>query len=145
MARVYDYDRMDSAKIFSLCMALHTRLDTLWQRLIYSHAAIVGVMVFFSAAADHYLVPRVLVFLIYSINLGVSMSALNESYKGMQAALADIRASEKHERLEHFEAWLRGLDYEAHPVRRVMLFAVAWVLVGYLLFVRFMPAWAWPM
>ena len=120
--------------IFDLCMALHGRLDTLWQRLLYAHAAIVGVMVFFSNQSDPYLVPRILVFLFYSVNLAISINAMRESYRGLQAALSDLRKLAPMDPPSAFEQWLLSLDYNAHPRRRLALFGIIWLTIGYLLF-----------
>lgn len=129
--------RLDTQTVFSMCMTLHGRLDTLWQRLLYAHAAIIGVMVFFSTAEDPFLVSRVLVFLFYSVNLLISVVAMMESYRGLQAGLADIRERSESEDISHIEHWLLSLDYSAHPRRRVGVFGVVWLLIGYLLFARF--------
>lgn len=88
-------DRTAQTKaVFDMCMTLHGRLDTLWQRLLYAHAAIVGVLVFFSTQADPFWVSRALVFVFYTINLAISVTAMLESYRGLQAGLADLKAME---------------------------------------------------
>ncbi len=129
--------RLDTQTIFNMCMSLHGRLDTLWQRLLYAHAAIVGVMVFFSTTPETFFISRVLVFLFYTVNLLISVVAMIESYRGLQAGLTDIRAREREGEPSHFENWLTSLDYSAHPRRRIMLFGLVWLLIGYLLFARF--------
>ena len=96
-------------------------------------------MVFFSTSPEPYLVSRLLVFLFYSVNLGISLVAMMECYRGLQAGLADIRARKEDRPLSGFEIWLTGLDYAAHPRRRLLLFGLIWLLIGYLLFARFIP------
>lgn len=128
----------DTKAIFDMCMTLHGRLDTLWQRLLYTHAAIVGVMVFFFSQADPHLVPRALVFVFYTVNLMISVNAMLESYRGLQAGLNDLKAMEATGSSSHFEQWLTTLDYAAHPVRRIVLFGVIWLTLGYLLFASFL-------
>jgi len=125
---------LQTKAIFDMCMTLHGRLDTLWQRLLYAHAAIVGVMVFFSTQAEPYLVPRLLVFVFYSINLGISVNAMLETYRGLQAGLADLRAAGMASTKSNFESWLLNLDYAAHSRRRIVLFLIIWGTLGYLLF-----------
>ncbi|MEX0283146.1 MAG: hypothetical protein AB3N23_00895 [Paracoccaceae bacterium] len=129
----------ETLTIFGTCMSLNSRLDTIWQRLIYAHAAIIGVMVFFSTADDAYLVPRVLVFLVYTVNLMVSLVSMREAYQGLQAGLADIRARDRTEGLTHMETWLISLDYSGHQRRRNVVFVLVWVMIAYLLFARFLP------
>lgn len=132
-----DEDELNSQSLFSMCMSLHARIDVLWQRLIFSHAAIIGVMIFFGSTEDPYLVPRILVFLVYTINLVITLVATFESYRGLQAGLEDLRAQTRGRTPARIETWLMGLDYRAHPRRRVVMFAVIWGLIAYLFFSRF--------
>ncbi len=135
---------LDTPAIFTMCMSLHSRLDLLWQRLLYAHAAIIGVMVFFSTSPEPYLMSRLLVFLFYSVNLLVSVVAMAECFRGLQAGLADLRAkSPGPNGHSHIETWLITLNYSAHPGRRIAIFATVWLLTGYLLFARFLPNAPW--
>lgn len=121
-------------EIFHVCMVLHGRIDSLWERLIYTHAAMVGVMVFFASQADPYTVTRVVVFVFYTVNIAFTVAAMNESYRGLQAGLEDLKALPRKDGLGHMEAWLVSLDYAAHPRRRLALVAFVWAVLGYLLF-----------
>lgn len=124
-------------EIFHVCMVLHGRIDALWERLIYTHAAMVGVMVFFATQADPFLITRVVVYVFYSMNVIFTFVAMRESYNGLQAGLADLQDLPRDDGLSHMDKWLLSLDYSAHPRRRLMLVSFVWLILGYLLFYQF--------
>lgn len=128
-----DTGRLDFADTFAICMQLQGRLDTLWQRVLYTHAAIVGVMVYFANAQYPHPVPRLLVLLFYTINLLITVAAMRESYAGLVAAVDDLKSTRRAAAQGAFERWLISLDYSAHPRRRLAVLGVVWALVAYLL------------
>ena len=121
------------AELMTLALAFNARLDTLWQRVLYTHAAIVGVMVFFASTSDPYAVPRVLVFFFYTLNIAVTMTAFLESYSGLAATLEDLKTFPSQAKDTHVQAWVLDRSYHRHAMRRVVALGLVWAVLGYLL------------
>ena len=127
----------ETRELFHVCMVLQGRIDSIWERLVYTHAAIATVMAFlsenFNPDASYY-VTRSVVFAFYTVNLLIALAAMWESYRGLQAGLADLRVAHVGEGLSHMDRWMLKLDYRSHPWRRVAMLGVVWLVLGYLLF-----------
>ncbi len=87
-----DTTRMKFSELITLSLQLNGRLDLLWQRVLYSHAAIIGVMVFFGSSELLYAVPRILVFSFYTANTIITIYAFSETLLGLRAVIEDLRA-----------------------------------------------------
>jgi len=129
---------MTFQELITLCLQLNNRLDTLWLRVLYSHAAIVGVMVFFANSANPFVIPRLLVFGFYSVNTGITIVAFREVYRGLRAAIADLSGLSKTVPKTHVQIWVLSRDYDRHSIFRVLVLAVTWVILGYILI---FPIW----
>lgn len=121
------------SELMNLALAFNSRIDTLWQRVLYTHAAIVGVMVFFATAHDMLAVPRVLVFLFYTFNTGITLAAFAECYSGLRAALDDLKAFPQSESSTNIQSWVMNRSYHRHALRRVLTLGAVWLVLGYLL------------
>ena len=75
------HTHLTHADLISLMMQLNGRIDTLWQRVIYAHAAIVGVMVFFATSEEAFVVPRLLVLFFYTMNTLITFAAFNKAVR----------------------------------------------------------------
>ena len=118
-------------ELIGLTMQLNGRIDALWQRVVYSHAAIVGVMVFFSSSSDPFVIARVLVMLFYTMNSIVTYVAFRDTFKGLCAAVEDLRASgQAHGQVF---AWIEGQNFRLHSFRRAAILVVLWLIIAYLL------------
>lgn len=124
---------MSFTELLNLALAFNARVDSLWQRMIYTHAAIVGVMVFFASSFEPFFLPRLLVYFFYSINIGITVSAFNESYSGLDAALHDLKRFPKSKQSGHIQSWVLEQSYHHHARRRVYMLGVVWLVIGYLL------------
>ena len=127
----------ETRELFHVCMVLQGRIDSIWERLVYTHAAVATVMAFLSenfTPSESYLVTRFVVFSFYTVNLAIAMAAMWESYRGLQAGLADLKSAHAGEELSNMDRWMLKLDYRTHPWRRVVLLISVWLVVGYLLF-----------
>jgi hypothetical protein len=118
-------------ELIGMTMLLHGRIDTLWQRVIYSHAAMVGVMVFFASAHDPFVVARFLVMLFYTLNSIVTFVAFRDTFNGLKAALEDLKASGQTH--GHVFAWISGQNFRSHAIRRAGILLILWVIIAYLL------------
>ena len=127
------HSQMDFHELISLNLQLNGRLDALWQRVLYSHAAIVGVMVFFGTSDTLYAVPRVLVFAFYTANLIMTVIAFNETLSGMRAAIADLKALQGNETKTKVQEWIFTRNYDRHATVRAVILGITWLLLGYLL------------
>lgn len=128
-----DAPALGFAELMNLSLSFNARVDTLWQRVLYTHAAIVGVMVFFATADYPFVLPRILVFFFYTLNIGITIAAFNESYSGLRAALEDLKKFPACEANQHIKTWVLGRNYHRHTQRRVLALGVVWLVLGYLL------------
>lgn len=121
------------SELMNLSLAFNSRVDALWQRVLYAHAAIVGVMAFFASAEDIFAVPRLLVFFFYTLNIGLTIAAFRESYSGLDATLADLKAYPRSRKSLNIQTWVLERSYHRHARRRVLALAFVWLVLGYLL------------
>ena len=120
-------------ELIGLALSFNARVDTLWQRTLYAHAAIVGVMVFFATADDPFLVPRLLVLFFYTLNLGITVAAFFESYSGLRAVTEDLKQFPEAKSTSNTQAWVFSQSYHMHAHRRLWLLGVVWLVLVYLL------------
>ena len=118
-------------ELIGLTMQLNSRIDTLWQRVVYAHAAIVGVMVFFASSPDPFVLARVLVILFYTMNSIVTYVAFRDTYKGLCAAVEDLKATGQAK--GQVFAWIEGHNFHLHSLRRAFILAVLWCIITYLI------------
>ena len=128
-----DPSRMTFHELILLNLQLNGRLDALWQRVLYSHAAIVGVMVFFGTSDELYAVPRILVFAFYTANLIMTLYAFNETLTGMRAAIADLKSLQQGSARTKIQEWVFTRNYDRHATVRMAILGTTWLLLGYLL------------
>lgn len=128
-----DPRHMGFADLIALNLQLNSRLDQLWQRVLYSHAAIVGVMVFFGSTQETYPIARLLVFGFYSANVIITLFSFHETLSGMRAVINDLRNLRKGEPETDVQRWLFNLNYDRHSAVRIIILGVTWALLGYLL------------
>lgn len=119
------------SELLSLAMQLNARIDMLWQRVIYSHAAMVGVMVFFSSSDHVFVVPRLLVVFFYTMNALVTFLAFRDAYRGLRAAVADLAAFPNAS--GHVYSWVNAQNFDLHALRRAAILTVLWIIIAYLI------------
>lgn len=120
-------------ELINLSLSFNGRIDALWQRVLYTHAAIVGVMVFFATAEQLLALPRILVFIFYTFNIGITLAAFSECYSGLRAVLDDLKSFPKSNNSTHIQSWVTERSYHRHAMRRVILLGLIWLVLGYLL------------
>ena len=128
-----DETRLSFAELITLSLKFNDRLDQLWQRVLYSHAAIVGVMVFFGTSDQVFAVSRVLVFGFYTANMIITMFAFHEALSGMRAVMDDLQAMQRKAKKTHLQGWILTRNYNRHSAVRLMILGITWLLLGYLL------------
>jgi hypothetical protein len=124
---------MKFSELVNLSLAFHNRVDTLWQRVLYTHAGIVGVMIFFATSQEEFIIPRILVFFFYSLNAGITVFAFQESYAGLRATLADLKSFPGSKGSLQTQAWINSRNYHQHAPRRVFSLGLVWLAVSYLI------------
>ncbi len=124
---------MSFSELMMLMLKFNDRLDTLWQRVLYSHAALVGVMAFFSRSPEAFLLPRVLVFFVYSANVVITYASILETYRGYKSAVQDLTNLKNVDATSNVQAWVRSHKIRAQPRRFGLVFLFIWIGVGYLL------------
>ncbi|MCB1335309.1 MAG: hypothetical protein KDK26_17115 [Roseivivax sp.] len=124
------------SELVELTVKLNNRIDGLWQRVIYAHAAIVAVMVFFATADQPYMLQRFLVLFVYSMNSLVSHLAFRDAYRGLHAAVSDLRRYPETD--SQVVRWLYDSDYSNSATLRGLFLAVLWAVIAFLLFFRWL-------
>ena len=124
---------MKLSETISLVMALRTKADNDWYRVIYLHAALIGVMVFFAGQKSDFVVARLVVFAFYTFNVAVSFGALRDSHDGLGHATADLRSFPPHQGGAGVQGWLGARDYGRALRLQLLVLGAAWLLVAYLL------------
>ncbi|MHA6324383.1 hypothetical protein [Roseivivax sp. CAU 1753] len=124
---------MSFAELMMLTLKFNDRLDTLWQRVIYTHAALVGVMVFFARSPEPFLLQRCLVFFLYSVSAVITYVSIRDTYQGYRSALQDLAARKEREVTRHLQDWVRSRNVGSQTRRYAQVFLLAWAVLGYLL------------
>lgn len=120
-------------ELVNLALQLNNRLDALWQRVLYAHAAIVGVMVFFGTQSNLFMLPRTLVFGFYSVNTVITIIAFRDTFSGLTAAIHDLREIHGGESVSNVENWIFLRDYKRNARLRTLVLLAVWAVLGYLL------------
>lgn len=128
-----DAPHMGFSDLMSLSLSFISRLDTLWQRVLYSHAAIVGVMAFFATSDNDFAVARFLVFFFYTLNTAITIAAFRESYSGLRATLNDLQQFPQSAANTNVQHWVLQQSYDRHAKRRIWALLLVWLVLGYLL------------
>lgn len=108
------------------------RVEMAWFRIMYLHAAIVGVLVFFGEADDFLLLQRLVVFGFFTVNLVIFHVALSEGYAGLNEAQKDIERFPASD--GHVDRWFRSRKSLYKSKVRTAVMVTTWALVGFLLF-----------
>lgn len=108
------------------------RVEMTWHRVMYLHAAIVGVLVFFGEADQSYLMQRCLVFGFYTVNLLIFYFSLREGYQALNEAHQDLKRFPGGD--GNVEKWFRNRRYGHKSPIRIAVLSVTWALIGGLLF-----------
>lgn len=108
------------------------RVELAWFRIMYLHAAIVGVLIFFGEAEDFLILQRFIVFGFFTVNLVIFHVALSEGYEGLSEAQKDLKRFPEND--GHVDRWFRKRENLYKTGVRTAIMAVTWVLVGFLLF-----------
>lgn len=120
------------AELVSFFQTQMGRVEMTWFRVMYLHAAIVGVLAFFAEAREYYMFQRGLVFAFYTVNLLIFHVSLQEGYQALKSAHRDLMRFPQGE--GDVERWFRGLRYGYKTPVRIMVMVSTWVLIGGLLF-----------
>lgn len=108
------------------------RVEMTWHRVIYLHAAIVGVLVFFGQADQSYFMQRCLVFGFYTVNLLIFFFSLREGYQALHEVHADLKRFPAGD--GNVETWFRNRQYRHKSPVRTAVLAITWLMIGLLLF-----------
>lgn len=129
--RVSNLTYAELVSFFQLQMG---RVEMTWFRVMYLHAAIVGVLAFFAEAQQYYMFQRGLAFAFYTVNLIIFHVSLQEGYQALKSAHRDLLRFPQGE--GDVERWFRGLRYGYKTPVRISVMVITWLLIGGLLFFR---------
>ena len=123
---------MTFSELLGFYHAKQSQIDMAWLRIMYLHAAMVGILVFFSEAPNFYLLQRVMVFAFFSINLLIFVRSLRDGYVAMEQARLDLTRFERDDGA--VDQWIRGSTPAYNAVVRNLTLVATWSLIGFLLF-----------
>ena len=127
---------VQTRELFHVYMVLQGRIDPIWERLVYTHAAIATVMAFLSenfTPNETYLVTRLVVFSFYTSTWPSPWPPCGKAVGACRPGCRTSRPAHAGEELSHIDRWMLKLDYRTHPWRRVVLLISVWLVLGYLL------------
>ena len=114
------------------------RVEMTWHRVMYLHAAIVGVLVFFGESDKTYFVQRCLVFGFYTVNSLIFYFSLREGYQALNNVHMDLKRFPVGD--GNVEIWFRDRKYGHKSAIRIVILFATWLLIGSLLFSK----WIFP-
>lgn len=124
---------MSFSELMMLTLKFHDRLDTLWQRVIYTHAALVGVMVFFASSHEAFVLQRGLVFFLYSVSALITFVSIRDTYLGYRSALQDLGGRTEGDTTSNVQDWIKTRNVGNQTRLYGAVFVVIWALLGYIL------------
>ena len=124
---------MNFSELMMLTLKFNDRLDTLWQRVIYTHAALVGVMVFFARSQELFVVQRMLVFFLYSVSSLITYVSIRDTFHGYRSALQDLAALDQEDATSNVQNWIKTKNVGSQTRRYGLVLAFAWAVLGYIL------------
>ena len=109
-----------------------SRVEMAWFRIMYLHAALVGVLIFFEQAEEFFVFQRVIVFGFYTVNLAIFFMAFKDGYVGLTAAEKDLKLFPGNN--GNVDGWFRSRNTKRKTELRVLIMFITWSIVGILLF-----------
>ena len=98
-----------------------------------------GAVWLFASAEHPFTIPRLLVVFFYSMNSAVTWVAFREAYSGLKAVAADLAVAADQKSAVY--AWARSQRYDMHALRRLVMLAVMWVIISYLILAPLVEYW----
>lgn len=114
-----------------------SRVEMAWFRIMYLHAALVGVLIFFEQAEEFFVLQRVIVFGFYTVNLVIFFMALKDGYVGLTAAEKDLKLFPASN--DNVDSWFRSRNTKRKTELRVLIMFITWSIVATLLFRTLIP------
>lgn len=121
-----------SGELIGLLVHLRNRLESEWQRVLYVHAALIGVMIFFAGQSIQFVPARIIIAVFYTASLIVSWRAMAEALEGLRVVTADL--AEHTGGTSPAQRWVSTRDYRHTLNLRTVLMIGVWCVVVYLLF-----------
>ena len=121
------------SETLNLHLQLQGKVEAEWHRILYAHAALVAVMVFFANQQYDFVTARVIVYVFYSMNAAFSWLNMRDAYRGLRAVQTDIALFAAPARGGASIGWVNRQDYRANAAFRSGLMVIVWLVVSYLL------------
>ncbi len=119
--------------LLKLTHEVRAQVESEWQRLINSNAALIAVMVFFASRPEPFVAARLVVFAFYTGTVLTSIINLTQAYRGLRILTFEITQCPNPSVSEAVLKWLTRSDYRAESWLRLSLPVVVWILVAYLM------------
>lgn len=126
---------LDFNQLANLAFGFGTKIDGLWQRIVYIHIGMVAAVLFLARADQPYYAARAIVLGFYTFNIVITHLNMRDSYKGLQRVIDDLNRFPSCPRGGTFEDWLKQRRYSRNAQVRAAVLLLFWCLVAYLLLV----------
>lgn len=126
---------MDFNQLFGQAFSFGSKIDSLWQRVVYVHIGMVAAVIFLARSTEPYFVARAVVLGFYTFNIFITYWNMRDAYNGLRMAIQDLQKFPQCPQGGALDAWIRQRKYDNNSkVRAVVLFLI-WSLIAYLLVV----------
>ncbi len=122
-------------QLFGHAFAFGSKIDTLWQRIVYIHIGMVAAVIFLAGSNEPYLAARSIVLGFYSFNVFITYWNLRDAYRGLECTVADLKRFPETANPGELETWLRQRSYSGNSLVRALILLAFWALIAYLLLV----------
>jgi hypothetical protein len=129
-----DKPAVSTGELIGLLVHLRNRVESEWQRVLYVHAALIGVMIFFAGQSIQFVPARIVIAVFYTASLVVSWRAMAEAFDGLRIVTADLGKHPGAAAGSDAHRWLATRDYRHALNLRAVLMIGVWFVVIYLLF-----------
>lgn len=124
---------MDFNQLYGHAFSFGSKIDSLWQRVVYVHIGMVAAVIFLARSSEPYYVARAVVLGFYTFNVFITYWNLRDAYGGLRMVIEDLKRFPECEEGGSLDAWIRQRRYDNNSkVRAIVLFLI-WSLIAYLL------------
>lgn len=120
-------------QLLSHATSLGSKVDNLWQRVIYVHLGMVAAVLFLAQAEQPYLIARIVVLVFYTFNIFITFWNMREAYNGLSHAVTDMCRFPACTNGGMTDLWIRKQNYKRNILVRAVALILFWIPVTYLL------------
>ncbi len=124
---------LDFNQLSAHAFSFGSKIDSLWQRVVYIHIGMVAAVIFLASADQPYYAARAIVLGFYTFNIVITYLNMRDCYSGLQKVILDIDRFPECPNGGVFENWLKERNYSRNTQVRAAVLIMFWCLIAYLL------------